>query len=130
MSNFFHRTNVLSNFEGTVYHESPVRSPSTLNDNASSQTAVTNPDTTANVQFDIQRENFVEFDYTLTRGTARRNGKITIAGTSAGVHLDDNFTENAATGVTFFIATDGTLKYTSTNTSTTSTFKYREIRFL
>ena len=82
------------------------------------------------MQFDIQRENFVEFDYTLTRGTARRNGKITIAGTSAGVYLDDNFTENAATGVTFFIATDGTLKYTSTNTSTTSTFKYREIRFL
>ena len=129
-NNFFHRTDMLSNFEGTVYHESPVRSPSTLNDNASSLTAVTDPDTGSNVQFDLQRENFVEFDYTLSRGTARRNGKITIAGTPTGVHLDDDFTENAATGVTFFVSADGTLKYTSTNTSTTSTFKYREIRFL
>ena len=45
-------------------------------------------------------------------------------------HQADDFTENAATGVTCFVSADGTLKYTSTNTSTTSTFKYREIRFL
>ena len=43
---------------------------------------------------------------------------------------DDAYTENASTGVTFFITTDGTLQYTSTNTGNTATFKYREIRFV
>ena len=91
---------------------------------------ITDPDTGTNLQFDIQRENHVEFDYILTRGTTRRNGRLTIAGTSAGVYLDDAYTENASTGVTFFITTDGTLQYTSTNTGNTATFKYREIRFV
>lgn len=129
-NNFFHRTDVRSNFEGTVYSESPPRVPAVINDNASSKANLVNPDTSANVQFDLSRENFIEFDYTLTRGTARRNGTMTIAGTPTGVHLDDSFTENAATGVTFFVDSSGTIQYTSTNTSTTGTFKYREIRFL
>ena len=129
-NNFFHRTDTLSNIEGTVYHESPPRVPSVINNNASSKANVTDPDTGSNVQFDIQRENHVEFDYILTRGTTRRNGRLTIAGTSAGVYLDDAYTENASTGVTFFVTSDGTLQYTSTNTGNTGTFKFREIRFV
>ena len=129
-NNFFHRTDTLSNIEGTVYHESPPRVPSVINNNATSKANVTDPDTGSNVQFDIQRENHVEFDYILTRGTTRRNGRLTIAGTSAGVYLDDAYTENASTGVTFFVTSDGTLQYTSTNTGNTGTFKFREIRFV
>jgi hypothetical protein len=113
-----------------VYSESPPRVPSVINDNASSKANLVDPDTSTNVQFDLSRENFIEFDYILTRGTARRTGRLTIAGTPTGVYLDDSFTENAATGVTFFVDSSGTIQYTSTNTSTTGTFKYREIRFL
>lgn len=129
-NNFFHRTDTLSNIEGTVYHESPPRVPAVINDNASSKTNVLDPDTGNNVAFDLQRENHLEFDYILTRGTTRRNGRLTIAGTNTSVYLNDDYTENASTGVTFFVTIDGTLQYTSTNTGNTGTFKYREIRFV
>ena len=129
-SNFFNRTDVLSNIAGSVYHESPPSNGITLADNQSSKGNITDSRTNANLQFDIQREAHIEIDYILTRNTSRRSGKLSIDGTSSSVTLVDDFNENIASGVVFFVTADGTLQFTSTNTGSASTFKYRITRFV
>jgi hypothetical protein len=113
-----------------VYHESPPSNGITLADNQSSKGNITDSRTNANLQFDIQREAHIEIDYILTRNTSRRSGKLSIDGTSSSVTLVDDFNENIASGVVFFVTADGTLQFTSTNTGSASTFKYRITRFV
>jgi len=120
---------VLSNFGGNIYHESPVQNPATLADNTSSNTDITDAGGDK-VQFDIQRENNLQLDYIVQRGSARRRGDITIIGDGASVYLNDIFQENATTGVTFFISSTGIMQFTTTNTGDDATFKYRVKRFV
>jgi|TARA_R110000765_G_scaffold124453_1_gene221662 hypothetical protein len=127
--NYFYRTDVLSNFGGNIYHESPVQNPATLADNTSSNTDITDAGGDK-VQFDIQRENNLQLDYIVQRGSARRRGDITIIGDGASVYLNDIFQENATTGVTFFISSTGIMQFTTTNTGDDATFKYRVKRFV
>jgi hypothetical protein len=82
------------------------------------------------VRHDLQRENHVVYDYIIIRGTARRTGKLTISGTASSFAFSDEFTENAATGVTITVDSNGVLKYSTTSTGTAGTFKYRILRFL
>ncbi len=128
--NFFDRTDVLSNFAGSVYAESPSSNAITLADNQSSKANITDSRTNANLQFDIQRESHIAVEYIVQRGTARRSGKMHINGTSSSVSLFDDFNENSATGIVFYVTTAGALQFTSTSTGTAATFKYRLIRFL
>ena len=130
INNFFNRTDVLSNFAGNVYHESPPSNSITLADNQSSKGNITDSRTNANLQFDIQREGHVIIEYILERSTSRRSGRLHINGTSSSVSLFDDFNENIASGVVFFVTSDGTLQFTSTNTGSAATFKYRIIRFV
>ena len=128
--NFFDRTDVLSNFAGSVYSESPSSSAITLADNQSSKQNITDSRTNATLQFDLQRENHIALEYIVQRGTARRSGRIHVNGTSSSVSLFDDFNENSATGIVFYVTTDGSLQFTSTNTGSAATFKYRLLRFL
>ena len=128
--NFFDRTDVLSNFAGSVYSESPSSSAITLADNQSSKENITDSRTNATLRFDLQRENHIAMEYIVQRGTARRSGKIHVNGTSSSVSLFDDFNENSATGIVFYVTTDGSLQFTSTNTGSAATFKYRLLRFL
>ena len=102
----------------------------TLADNQSSKGNITDSRTNANLQFDIQREGHVIIEYILERSTSRRSGRLHINGTSSSVSLFDDFNENIASGVVFFVTTDGTLQFTTTNTGSAATFKYRIIRFV
>ena len=129
--NYFHRLPYYerSYFAGSVYSESPVDHPITLNDNASGATMTDNV-RSESVRHDLQRENHVVYDYIIIRGTARRTGKLTISGTASSFAFSDEFTENAATGVTITVDSNGVLKYSTTSTGTAGTFKYRILRFL
>ena len=49
---------------------------------------------------------------------------LTISGTSSAVDFVDNFVENAATGVTFYVTTGGVVQYKTTSTGDDATFKY------
>jgi len=101
-----------------------------LADNQSSKANITDSRSNANLQFDIQRESHIAVEYIVQRGTARRSGKMHINGTSSSVVLFDDFNENSATGIVFYVTTAGALQFTSTSTGTAATFKYRLIRFL
>lgn len=118
-----------SYFEGSIYSESPVDHPITLNDGATDAT-MTDPIELSAVRIDLQRENHVVFDYIIERSTARRTGKFTVVGNSSTVQYSDDFVETSATGVTLKINSNGQLIYTTTTTSNTATFKYRILRFL
>jgi len=66
-------------------------------------------------------------DYTITRGSNVRHGKLTVRNASTPVYSDD-YAENAGTGVVLSVAnTTGTtyaLQYTTTSTGTDATLTY------
>ena len=113
-----------------MYNESPLQHPVTLADNQSAAANVVDPMTSVAVAFDLQREHHVTIDYIVKRNTARRTGKLSISGTGAGVQVSDDFTENAATGITFSVTTGGNLQFTSSSTGNTATFKYKVNKFI
>lgn len=129
-ANYFHRTDLTSPLGGSVYNESPLQHPVTLADNQSAAANVVDPMTSVAVAFDLQREHHVTIDYIVKRHTARRTGKLSISGTGAGVQVSDDFTENAATGITFSVTTGGNLQFTSSSTGNTATFKYKVNKFI
>lgn len=121
--NYFYRTDAISNFAGTVYHEGPVESAVSLTNNVSSQ------DT--GITIDLQSQNHIKIEYVLSRDTARQSGTLFVNGTTGSAQLDDQSFQNASTGVTFSIdSATGKVQYTTTNTGFTATFKYRIINFL
>ena len=130
VNNFFNRTDILSNFAGNVYHESPPSNSITLGDNQSSKSNVTDSRTNSTLQVDVQREGHVIIEYILERSTSRRSGRLHINGIAGSLSLFDDFNENVASGVTFFISSVGALQFTSTNTGTAASFKYRIIKFI
>jgi hypothetical protein len=123
----------LSNFAGSIYHEGPVEEAVTLNNNTSGFVDVLNNATGSPVQFDNQRENQVQFHYTITRSTGsstkKRIGVITAVSINANMVFTDDFTENADSGIVFQVTTAGVLQYDSTN-DTTATLKYRILRYV
>lgn len=73
-------------------------------------------------------------DYSLTRDSVYRSGRLLIAHSPLAQSMDDSFTEAGAVGVTFSLVNDGSsttseLYYTSTNIGYTGTFNYA-IRYL
>ena len=131
--NFFHRSDTLSNFAGSIYHEGPVEEAVTLNNNTSGFVNVLNNATGSAVQFDNQRENQVQFHYTITRSTGtstkKRMGVITAISIDGTMVFSDDFSENADSGIVFQVTEQGILQYDSTN-DTTATLKYRILRFV
>ena len=129
--NFFHRTDILSNFQGTVYHEGPIEDEVTLNDNTAGFQNVINPYTNQAVQYDNQRETHVIFDYCMGRGTTKkRRGKLTVESVPGSIVYSDDYTENQDCGITLQVTTQGVLQYSATNTGETTVFKYRILRFV
>ena len=102
---------------GSAIHQHNLQT-ATLNDNTSSFTATP-------IAYDIDREFAINIKYLITRDTARRNGTLQITGTSTSVDYIDNFIENSATGVTFFVTTGGVVQYKTTSTGNNATFKYQ-----
>ena len=123
--NYFHRTDVLSNFEGSVYHETPIRNTLTLDDNASTFRNAVDPFTNNAVQYDNQREVHLEIDYCITRGTTKRRGVLTVESAVGSTVFSDEFVENGSTGVTLKVDTTGVLQYKTTSTGSTASMKYR-----
>ena len=123
--NFFHRTDTLSNFDGSVYHETPIKNALTLDDNASTFRNALDPFTNNAVQYDNQRETHIEIDYCITRDTAKRRGTLTVESTPTNVVFSDEFVENASTGVTLKVDAAGILQYKTTSTGSTASMKYR-----
>ena len=91
----------------------------TLTDNTSSATSV----------FTMSSSNVKAWslDYTITRGSNVRHGKLTVRNASTPVYSDD-YVENASTGVVLSVAnTSGTtyaLQYTTTSTGSNATLTY------
>jgi len=123
--NFFHRTDTLSNFNGSVYHETPIKNALTLDDNASTFRNALDPFTNNPVQYDNQRETHIEIDYCIVRDTAKRRGTLTVESTPTNVVFSDEFVENASTGVTLKVDASGILQYKTTSTGDTAQMKYR-----
>ena len=123
--NYFHRTDNLSNFDGAVYHETPIRNPLTLDDNASTFRDAIDPFTNLAIQYDNQRETHLEIDYCITRGTFKRRGKMRVESSVGNVIHSDDFSENGDTGVTLKVNSNGVLQYKTTSTGSTATMKYR-----
>ena len=73
-------------------------------------------------------ENAVEIEYLITRGTAKRQGILSITHDANGQVINDNFQENNGTvGVTFSLTNSSnttTLNYVTTNTGSSASFKY------
>ena len=94
----------------------------TLTDNVTNQsTGVTFSDNNA-------LENYVEVDYSIERGTTKRQGTLRITHDATAQVIDDDFSENnGSTGITFSLTNSSnitTLQYTSTSTGSNATFKY------
>ena len=94
----------------------------TLTDNVSNQsTGVTFSDNN-------NLENIVEIDYSITRGTTKRQGTMRITHDATAQVLDDDFSENnGSAGVTFSLTNSSnitTLQYSTTSTGSNATFKY------
>lgn len=95
--------------------------------------------TTTGATFSASTTTGVEVDYTITRSTAVRTGKLRIVHNSTGVTdidgssllyatMDDDYTENTSTGVTLtasYSSGTTTLKYTTTSTGSAATIKYQ-----
>ena len=73
-------------------------------------------------------ENAVEIEYLITRGTAKRQGILSITHDANGQVINDNFQENNGTvGVTFSLTNSSnttTLNYVTTSTGSSASFKY------
>ena len=128
--NYFHRTDLLSNFAGSLYHETPIRNTLTLDDNASTFTNAVEPFSSATIQIDNQREVHFDIDYAITRGTAKRRGTLRVESTPTNVVFSDDFVENSATGVTLKVDAAGILQYKTTSTGTAASMKYRIQNFI
>jgi hypothetical protein len=115
----------MSNFAGSLYHETPVRNELTLSDNASTFQNAIDPQTNTAVQVDNQREVHVDIDYSITRGTAKRRGTLRVESTPTNVVFTDEFSENASTGVTLKVNDAGILQFKTTSTGDTASMKYR-----
>ena len=93
----------------------------TLDDNSSKSSGITFSDNNS-------LENAVEIEYIITRGTAKRQGVLSITHDANGQVINDNFQENNGTvGVTFSLTNSSnitTLLYTSTSTGTSGTMQY------
>ena len=121
--NYFYRTDNVSNFGGTVYHEDAVQGTVTLADNQTSQET--------GIEFNTHSENHLKVEYVLSRGGVRQSGTLHINGTSASMQIDDEYYRNADPNVTFTVnAQTGKVLYTTASTGTDATFKYRVIHFL
>lgn len=123
--NYFHRTDVLSNFDGALYHETPIRHPLTLDDNASTFRNAIDPIFNTPVQYDNQRETHLEIDYCIVRGSFKRRGKMRVESSVGNVVYSDDFSENGDTGVTLKVDAAGILQYKTTSTGSTASMKYR-----
>ena len=73
-------------------------------------------------------ENAAEIEYLITRGTAKRQGVLTITHDANAQVINDNFQENNGTvGVTFSLTNTSnitTLNYVTTSTGSSASFKY------
>ena len=118
INNHFTRTDqgTQSAIQGTAIHQKAL-SKATLNDNTSTFT-------TTGIDVDFANEYGVNIKYLIIRGSARRNGTLSVAGTSTGTDFVDNFVENSACGVTLFVTTGGVVQYKTTSTGDAATFKY------
>jgi hypothetical protein len=119
VGNYFTRTDTGTQapVQGSGIHQRALVK-ATLTDNTTSLTAT-------GITLDLANEFAVNIKYLLTRDTARRNGVLKITGTSSGVDFVDNFSENATSGVTFFVTTGGVVQYKTTSTSNDATIKYQ-----
>ena len=118
ISNYFTRSDVGTQapVQGSAIHQRAL-AKATLVDNTSSFTST-------GIDLDMANEFAVNIKYLLTRSTARRNGVLQVAGTSSAINFVDNFTENATTGVTFYVTTAGIVQYKTTSTGNAATLKY------
>jgi hypothetical protein len=93
----------------------------TLDDNSSKSSGITFSDNNS-------LENAVEIEYIITRGTAKRQGVLSITHDANGQVINDNFQENNGTvGVTFSLTNSSnitTLNYVTTSTGSTASFIY------
>jgi hypothetical protein len=93
----------------------------TLADNTGSATST-------GITFSTDYITGAEVDYTITRGTSIRTGKLRIIHNSTAQMFDDEYSENASTGVTLTVSYSSgttTLKYTTTSTGSAGTIKYQ-----
>jgi len=118
INNHFTRTDqsTQSAVQGSAIHQKAL-AKATLADNTSTFT-------TRGIDVDLANEYAVRVRYLIIRGTARRHGTLDITGTSTSIDFVDNFVENSATGVTFFVTTAGIVQYKTTSTGDAATFKY------
>ncbi len=118
INNHFNRTDqgTQSAVQGTAIHQQAL-AKATLTDNTSTFTAT-------GIDVDLANEFGLNIKYLITRGSARRNGTLHISGTSTSVDFVDNFVENSACGVTFFVTTGGLVQYKTTSTGDDATLKY------
>jgi hypothetical protein len=93
----------------------------TLADNTGSATST-------GITFSTDYITGAEVDYTITRGTSIRTGKLRIIHNATAQMFDDEYSENASTGVTLTVSYSSgttTLKYTTTSTGSAGTIKYQ-----
>ena len=99
-------------------------SPTTLTNNSSNQTFYT---------FDATLYRSISIDYSITRDTSVRHGTIRVVPTGGGsLTYDDDYVENATTGVTFSVSQSGDdvdVKYTTTNTGINGSLTYSISKF-
>jgi hypothetical protein len=118
VGNYFTRTDVGTQgpVQGSGIHQRAL-AKATLADNTSSLTAT-------GITLDLANEFAVNMKYLLIRDTARRSGTLQISGTTSAMNFVDNFVENTASGVTFFVTTGGLVQYKTTSTGNAATLKY------
>ena len=118
VNNYFTRSDAgtQASIQGNAIHQTALAS-ATLTDNTSTFTAT-------GIDLDMANEFGADIKYLITRGTTRRHGTLTIAGTSSSIDFVDNFVENSSAGVTFFVTTGGVVQYKTTSTGNDATFKY------
>jgi hypothetical protein len=84
--------------------------------------------TSSGITFSTSDFGGAEVDYTITRGTSIRTGKLKIVHNATAQMFDDEYSENASTGVKLTVSYSSgttTLKYTTTNTGSNATIKYQ-----
>jgi hypothetical protein len=110
----------MGNYERTIGYVT------TLVDNTSSATSI--------FSLDSDRVGGYAIDYTVKRGDAMRTGRITgtLGFGSNTATFNEDYTESAATGVTFSVTETGgvlSFKYTTTSTGDDATFTYSIVKF-
>lgn len=131
ISNYFHRTDNISNFAGTVYNEGPAEHPITLSaSQTNAVTGITVPTFAQDSTLILRNSVSVEIHYTILRTNSRRVGKLFITGhESSSLNITDDFSEDSSTGITFSINSSGQVLYTST-AGDSAVLKYRTIDFV